>query len=108
MPVDVAIKEGADIIIALGFESPVQEHVSSVVRFAFQVTTIMSNNLLRSNYAFHNVAHHTEIIMILPELEERIGPFDTSRIPYLVDKGEEAMREQLPYLKKLLEMERGW
>jgi NTE family protein len=102
LPVDVAIKEGADIIIALGFDSPLQNRVDSIIRFAFQITTIMSNNLLRSNFAFHNIAHHTEIISILPVFEERIKPFDTNRIPYLVEKGEEAMEEQLPYLKKLL------
>jgi NTE family protein len=102
LPVDVAIKERADVIIAIGFESPLQERVDSIIRFAFQITTIMSNNLLRSNFAFHNIVHHTEIISILPEFEERIKPFDTTRIPYLVQKGEEAMTEQLPYLRRVL------
>jgi NTE family protein len=106
LPVDVAIREGADVIIALGFESPLQTRVDSVIRFAFQVTTIMSNNLLRSNFAFHNIAHHTEIISILPEFEERIGPFDTTRIPYLIEKGAQAMEEQLPYLNQLLGMQK--
>ena len=106
LPVDVAIKEGADVIIALGFESPLQTRVDSVIRFAFQVTTIMSNNLLRSNFAFHNIAHHTEIISILPEFEERIGPFDTTKIPYLIEKGAQAMEEQLPYLNQLLGMQK--
>jgi NTE family protein len=106
LPVDVAIRESADVIIALGFESPLQTRVDSVIRFAFQVTTIMSNNLLRSNFAFHNIAHHTEIISILPEFEERIGPFDTTRIPYLIEKGAQAMEEQLPYLNQLLGMQK--
>ena len=106
LPVDVAIRENADVIIALGFESPLQTRVDSVIRFAFQVTTIMSNNLLRSNFAFHNIAHHTEIISILPEFEERIGPFDTTRIPYLIEKGAQAMEEQLPYLNQLLGMQK--
>jgi NTE family protein len=106
LPVDVAIREGADVIIALGFESPVQKRVDSVIRFAFQVTTIMSNNLLRSNFAFHNIAHHTEILSILPEFEERIGPFDTTRIPYLIEKGAQAMEDQLPYLNQLLGLQK--
>jgi len=104
MPVDVAIKEGAEIIIALGFEGPVEKPIDSVIRFTFQVTTIMANHLLKSNFAFQNLVHHTEIIPIIPEFEKRIGLFDTSRVPYLIDKGEEAMEEQLPYLKKLLNM----
>lgn len=102
MPVDVAIREGADIIIALGFEGPSQRQIDSVIKYAFQITTIMTNNLLKSNYAFHNLVHHTEILAILPEFEERISSFDTSKVPYLINKGEEAMAQQLPYLKKLL------
>jgi len=102
MPVDVAIKEGAEIIIALGFEGPVEKPIDSVVRFTFQVTTIMANHLLKSNFAFQNLVHHTEILPIIPEFEKRIGSFDVSRVPYLIDKGAEAMEEQLPYLKRLL------
>jgi len=106
LPVDVAIREGADIIVALGFENPLQSRVDSVIRFAFQVTTIMSNNLLRSNFAFHNIAHHTEIISILPEFEERISPFDTTKISYVIEKGAQTMEEQLPYLNQLLAMQK--
>ncbi len=106
MPVDVAIKEGAEVIIALGFESPVQKKIDSVLRFAFQVTTVMSNNLLKRNFAFHNLAHHTEIITVIPEFDQHVGSFDTSKVPYLVEKGEQAMREQMPYLKRLLFLEK--
>ena len=81
LPVDVAIKEGAHVIIAVGFESPYQARMNSAARFAFQVTTIMSNNLLNANYAFHNLAHHTEIIPIIPEFNQRIKAFDTSKLP---------------------------
>jgi NTE family protein len=62
MPVGVAIKHGANVIVTLGFESPYQRRTTSVLRFAFQLSSIMSNNLLRANYAFHNLAHHTEIL----------------------------------------------
>ena len=50
--------EGADVIIAMGFESPYQSRVSSVGRFAFQMSSIMTNNLLRASFAFHGLAHH--------------------------------------------------
>jgi NTE family protein len=66
LPVGVAIKEGADIIIAMGFESPYQENVTSLMRYNFQISSVTSNNLLKTNYAFHNLAHHSEIIPILP------------------------------------------
>ncbi|MEP6768576.1 MAG: patatin-like phospholipase family protein [Acidobacteriota bacterium] len=102
MPVGVAIKEGADIIVTMGFESPYQPRVTSLLRFAFQLSSITSNNLLRANFSFHNLAHHNEIIPIIPQFKERIGLFDTHRIPYVIEEGERATEQQLPYLRRLL------
>ncbi len=102
LPVDVAIKEGADIIVAVGFDSPYQSRVNSLMRFNFQISSIMTNNLLRSNFAFHNLAHHSEVLLILPQFEDRIRLFDTGKIPAIIEAGEKAMREQLPYLERLL------
>ena len=106
MPVGVAIKEGADVIVTMGFESPYQSKVSSVLRFAFQLSTIASNNLLRANFAFHNLAHHNEIIPIVPQFKERIGLFDTHLIPYVIEEGERAAEQQMPYLRRLLGISR--
>lgn len=102
LPVGVPIREGADIIIAMGFESPYQTQVSSPVRFALQVSSIMTNNLLQSNFAFHNLAHHAEIIPIIPRFRQRIRLFDTEKIPSIIEDGERATEEQLPYLRRLL------
>jgi len=102
LPIGVAIKEGADIIIALGFESPYQEHVTSLMRYNFQISSVTSNNLLKTNFAFHNLVHHSEIIPILPEFEQRIKLFDTDKLPYVIEEGERAAEQQLPYIKGLL------
>jgi NTE family protein len=102
MPVGVAIRNGANVIVTMGFESPFQPRVSSLMRMAFQLSSIMSNNLLRSNYAFHNLAHHSEIIPIIPQFEKRISLFDTDKIPYVIEEGERATERQLPYLRQLL------
>lgn len=102
MPVGVAIKNGADVIVTLGFESPYQQRATSVLRFAFQLSSIMSNNLLRANYAFHNLAHHAEILPIIPQFRESIHLFDTDKIPYVIEEGERAAEQQLPYLRRLL------
>jgi NTE family protein len=102
MPIGVAIREGADLIITMGFESPHQTRVSSILRFAFQLSSIISNNLLKANYAFHNLAHHSEIITIIPQFERKIGLFDTNEIPYVIREGERAAEKQLPYLRQLL------
>ncbi len=103
MPVGVAIKHGANVIVTLGFESAYQRRTTSVLRFAFQLSSIMSNNLLRANYAFHNLAHHAEILPIIPQFRESIHLFDTHKIPYVIEEGERAAEQQLPYLRRLLE-----
>ncbi len=102
MPIGVAIKEGADIIVTMGFESPYQTRISSVMRFAFQLSSIMSNNLLKANYAFHNLAHHHEILPIIPQFKEKLHLFDTDKIPYVIEEGERAAERQVPYLRQLL------
>jgi NTE family protein len=102
LPVGVAIKEGADLIIALGFESPYQERVTSLMRYNFQISSVTSNNLLKTNFAFHNLAHHSEIIPILPEFKYRIKLFDTDKLPYVIEEGERAAEQHLPFIKQFL------
>jgi NTE family protein len=105
MPVGVAIREGAHVILAMGFESPFQGHVDALMRYTFQISSIMSNNLLKSNFAFHQLAHHGEVIPVLPRFNQRIRLFDTDKIPYIIDEGDRAAREQMPYLRQLLAMD---
>lgn len=107
LPVDVAIREGADIILAMGFESPYPSRIRSATRYAFQINSIYTNNLLRANYAFHNLAHHAEIIPVLPDFDQPVRLFDTDQIPYVVEQGERATAAQLPHLRRALEMARA-
>jgi NTE family protein len=102
LPVSVAMKNGADVIVAIGFESPYQETVRSPGRFAFQLSAIMSNNLLKSRLGFHSLAHHSEVIAIIPQFTQRIKLFDTEKIGYIIEEGERAAEAQLPYLRELL------
>lgn len=103
LPVDVAIREGADIILAMGFQSPLPERVKSISRYAFYINSLMTNNLLNANFAFHNAVHHAEIISVFPEFDRSVRLFDTHLIPYVIEQGEKAMRAQLDYVKRLLE-----
>ncbi|WP_089773679.1 patatin-like phospholipase family protein [Ruania alba] len=102
LPVDVAIREGAEVILAMGFESPFPSRVRSATRYAFQVNSIYTNNLFRANYAFHNLAHHAEIIPVLPEFDRPIRLFDTHEIPYVIEEGERAADAQVGYLRQAL------
>lgn len=103
MPVGVAMQEGADIILTMGFESPYPSQIRSASRYAFHVTSVYTNNLLRANFAFNNLAHHAEIIPILPDFDRPVRLFDTHLIPYAIEEGARAAEAQLPYLHRLLE-----
>jgi NTE family protein len=107
LPLSVAIKHGARVIVAVGFESPMMEEIGSAGRFAMQLSSIMSNNLLRARYAFNSVAHHAEVITIIPEFKKRIRLFDTDKVPYIIEAGTQAAREQIGYLRRLLDQDRA-
>lgn len=104
LPVDVAIKEGADIIIAVGFESPAVTHVRSGLSLIDRFTSMSCNHLLRSQYAFHNLAHHSEVISILPNFGLPVGLRDTHRGSEMLEAGALAAEREIPYLKRLLKI----
>jgi NTE family protein len=108
LPVSVAMRHGSQVIVAIGFESPYQEKVHSAGRFAFQLSAILANNLLKARLAFHSATHHSEMLMVLPEFKrERVGLFSTDKLPYIIDEGEKSMRQQIPYLQELLGVARA-
>lgn len=102
LPVDVAIREGAQLIIAIGFTLSYRNRMRSIAAVQAQMTNIYMNNILRSTFAFHNLAHHSEIIPFLPEFEEPLGMFDTDKIPDIIKVGERTAEEQIPYIKRFL------
>ncbi len=102
MPVDVAIRENADLIIAMGFQDQEPQPMNSMVSYSFQVAGIMVNNLYQANFSFHNAVHHAEIVTIFPEFDRPIGVFDTHQFPYIIEQGEKAAEEQLPFIHELL------
>jgi len=103
MPVDVAMREGADVILAMGFEATLPRRVNTGVRFAYQVTGVYTNNLYRANFSFHNLAHHAEIIPVIPDMKEHVGLLSTDKIPYCIEEGVRAGEDVLPYLRKVLD-----
>ncbi|MBK7470610.1 MAG: patatin-like phospholipase family protein [Betaproteobacteria bacterium] len=107
LPVGVAVKEGAGIILAVGFESPYQRRITSPARFAFQLSSIMTNNLFKSAFAFHQLAHHDEVIPIVPQFDQHVGLFETAKLAYVIEEGEKAAEEQIPYLRRLLDLGPG-
>lgn len=105
LPVSVAIREGCEIIIAMGFENPTHPMIDGIFSLVGQMTTILINNLLKSNYAFYNLAQYAEILPVIPTFDRSIGLSDTHMLPYIIEQGEHAAQEQIPYLKRLLAAE---
>ena len=102
LPVDVAILEGCDVIVAMGFESHVPTRVDSLRAALARTTTISSNHLLRATFAFYNLAHHAELIPVVPAFDAPVALADAHLVPDLIRLGERAAEAQLPYLLRLL------
>ena len=103
LPVDVAIKEGADTILAMGFDLPYRARLRSLNAVQNQLNSVYMNNILHASFAFHNLAHHAELIPLLPEIEQKVANFDTHSFPIIIQSGVKVMEEQLPYLIRLMD-----
>lgn len=102
LPIDVAIQQGSDVIAAVGFEMPTRKRMNSYTAVTTHFNSLYMNNILKSTFAFYNAVHHAEIIPILPDFEKPVGTFDTGQIPYIIEQGEKAAEEHIPYMKQLL------
>ena len=104
LPIDVAIQDGADIIIAMGFTLDYRARFRSMTAVQEQKNSIYMNNILNATYAFYNLAHHAEIFPVIPEFESTVSMFDVDKIPSVIEQGEQAARKQLPHIRRLLEI----
>lgn len=106
LPVSVAIKHGARVIVAVGFEHPHAQKVGRAGGVAFRLNAILANNLLRAKLAFHSAAHHAEMIIIFPEFRHRPGRAVKNKLAWIIGEGEQAALQQMPYLHHLLAADR--
>lgn len=102
LPVSIAIREGADIILAMGFETPPAEQLNSMLGVAGQCISTAINHMLRSTYAFYSAVHHAEIVPLMPGFKQTVRLGDTHLIPHIIEQGERAMEAELPYLRRLI------
>jgi len=94
-------KSGPDVVLALGFRVPLPRQVSSASRLATQVTATLSNSLLDSRL---HAADLRRTVLLMPELDRRVGLFDTAAMPYLLALGRDAASAALPRLRALLQV----
>ncbi|MCV2356865.1 patatin-like phospholipase family protein [Paucibacter sp. B2R-40] len=98
-PLPLAAVPGPEVVLALGFRVPRPRQLSSASRLATQITATLSNNLLDSQLQRADAAR---TVLLLPELDRRVGLFDTAAMPYLLQLGREAAQAALPRLHALL------
>lgn len=102
LPVNIAIQEGADVIVAVGFETALLPSVSSPGNFAAQMLYILINQLLYKRFAFYNLAYHSEIVAIVPDFKDEIQLNDMNLVPSIIEQGRLETLKQLPNLKRAL------
>lgn len=103
LPVGVAMQEQADIILAMGFESISIKARESFSDYILHLSGVIANNLLQASYAFYNLAHHSEVLLIVPQFKSEIHLFDTHKMPEIIQAGEAEGNKILPQLKHMLE-----
>ena len=101
-PLPVAAASDAEVVVALGFESPMPRRVNAPSRLLAQVNSAMTNNLMQARLAAAR-AQGKGLVSIFPTLARRVGLFDTEAMPYLVEQGRRATEEKLPAIIALLD-----
>jgi NTE family protein len=99
-PLPLAAVEPGHVTLALGFRVPFPRHCNSATRLATRTTAALSNNLLEARLA---AADTHRLVLMLPDLQRRVGLFETEAMPYMLDLGRRAAEAALPRLRRLLE-----
>ena len=102
LPIDVAIQDGADIIIAMGFTLDYRARFRSMTAVQEQLNSIYMNNILTATYSFYNLAHHADIFPIMPEFDGPVSMFDVDQQPAIIERGEQAALKQVPHIQRAL------
>jgi NTE family protein len=98
-PLPLGLAPADHVQVALGFRVPFPRSASSASRLATRATAALSNNLLDARL---EAADKSRLVLMMPELPQRIGLFDTEAMPTLVETGRAAALAALPQLRALL------
>jgi NTE family protein len=103
LPIEHAIAEGAEVIIAMGFPSSLHSRIDGPLRLVTQLMRISGNRLYRAELAYHARNPNVEVVPVEVACAPQIGMRDVHEIPNLVALGEAAAEESLPYIRRTLE-----
>jgi NTE family protein len=98
-PLPVGAAADAQVTLAVGFPVPLPRRVDGPTRLATRITASLTNNLMQAHLRAHA---GPRLITLLPQLERRVGLFETDAMPALVALGRRCAHEALPHLQRLL------
>jgi NTE family protein len=101
-PLPVAAAADASAMITLGFRGALPRRIDRVSRLVAQVTTSMINNLQSARVGAATAAG-LRMVHLEPDIDRRIGLWDTAAMPRIFEMGRLAARDQLPAIRRMLE-----
>lgn len=102
VPCDVAIAEGADVILSMSFGSSLETPLTSPVRLLNQLVRVSASNLIRVHGELYRMRHKGEIVEIYPSFEHVHSFFNFHTMEEIIARGEEASEAALPRIRHAL------
>jgi NTE family protein len=101
-PLPLAAAADARVVITLGFAGAMPRRIDRLSRMVAQTSTTLINNLMDARIAVAR-ASGQRLISIDLQLDQHVGLWDTSAMPYLFDAGWRACERELPEIVAALE-----
>jgi NTE family protein len=102
-PLPVSLAADARAVLTLGFRGALPRRVDRAARLVAQVTTTMINNLQSAQLRAAEAAGARMLHFDL-DIDRRIGLWETAAMPHIFEIGRRAAYEQLPAIRRLLEL----
>ena len=103
LPLEVAIENGAEVIICMGFANRPHRRIDTPLRLVTQLMKISGTLLYRAELAYHSRNPNVEVIAIELELDSKLGMRDTEEIPHLIELGEQIANDRMPLIRQTLD-----
>jgi len=102
-PLPVSLAADAQLVLSVGFRGALPRRVDRATRLVAQVTTTMINNLQLARVRAAEAAGARMLHFDL-DIDRRIGLWETAAMPRIFDVGCRAAREQLPAIRRILDL----
>lgn len=102
-PLPVSLVRDSRVVLTVGFRGALPRRVDRASRLVAQVTTTMINNLQQAHLRAAE-AWGARILNFDLDIDRRIGLWETAALPRIFEIGRTAAYEQLPAIRRLLEL----